>query len=191
MGSAWGAMAPSMRSNPLRNGDCSPFPPAADSGSSRSGRRRWGRCLAAAGYFRERDQWGTKRRAYGLPGAWNDAARRGGCARSRPMGSTPAAGTLPSPRLRHATRTELTIIRGYAQLALRRLASSSLDNEREIDGELRQALTAIEQASRALEAWIEFGDARPPVRRRLSPRVARVPHERAGVVRRAARRHPA
>jgi hypothetical protein len=50
-------------------------------------------------------------------------------------------------------RTQLTIIRGDAQLAQRQLDAPSPDDQMA----MRRALVAIEQASRALEAWIEWG----------------------------------
>jgi signal transduction histidine kinase len=63
------------------------------------------------------------------------------------------ARALPSERLRHELRTELTVIRGYAQLAQRQLVAG-----RPIDRvQMRRALVAIEQASRALDAWIALG----------------------------------
>lgn len=74
-----------------------------------------------------------------------------------PMICNPVGVRLTPNRLRHETRTELTIIRGYAQLAQRLLAHSSQAGKSARDAELGHALSAIEQASRALEAWIDVG----------------------------------
>jgi signal transduction histidine kinase len=56
-------------------------------------------------------------------------------------------------RVRHEARTQLTVVRGYAQLAQRQLITGSPEELLAV----RRALVAIEQASRALEAWLAVG----------------------------------
>jgi len=57
----------------------------------------------------------------------------------------------PSIPVRNDARTQLTVIRGYAQWGQRRLASGTPADLRRV----QRALVAIEQASRQLEAHLE------------------------------------
>ncbi len=56
-----------------------------------------------------------------------------------------------STSVRYDARTQLTVIRGYAQWGQRQLAVGSRDDRQRV----QRALVAIEQASRRLEASLE------------------------------------